>query len=146
MPETTMNKGQRNGWKATTNYPMGETKDHFGRQADRLLHFSTYKDSRGGLTSNAMVCLSRDGMISFAIGGDFSKSILRTSARCTEKSIREQHAQALMQAEAILAEAHAFYDAKDQKAVRDVVAHDIEHGAAPALATNQTVRELSGEA
>lgn len=111
--ETIVSKGQRNGWTASTRFQMGDAKDHFGEPSKRVLHFSTMKSSRGGVFTTARACLERDGMTSFAIFGDYTKTVEQSPARCTEKTVREQHAQALGQAESILAEAHAFYAANE---------------------------------
>jgi hypothetical protein len=144
--ETIIARSKHFGLSATTYFPMGPAKDHFDRPAERKLAIKTGKSIRGGLHATANVELHRDGAISYAIGGDFHQLIVQNGDRCTEKAVCALHAQALAQAPKLLAVAIAFYAAKDQKAVRDVVAADIERGAAPAIATNQTVRELAGEA
>jgi hypothetical protein len=65
-----------------------------------------------------------DGSYSHAFGlgtglGDYSKRVLVTATRCTEKAVREQHTQALGQADALLAEAHAFYAAQEERKAQE---------------------------
>lgn len=113
---TIYDKGPRNGWQATTYFPMGEAKDHFDRPAERRLRINTSKSSRGGISTFASCVLEREGIISFAIGGDYSKTVASESVRCTEKAVREQHQRALALAEQILADARTFYQVKDAEA------------------------------
>jgi hypothetical protein len=110
-PETTFDKSKYYGWRATTYFPMGPARDHFDRPAERMLHISTSKNIYGGLSAIATVALHRDGAMSYAIGGDFHQLIVQNGDRCTEKAVRTLHAQALAQADALLAQARAFYNA-----------------------------------
>ena len=104
----------RNGWQATTLFPMGPAKERHGdKVGERVLEIYTRKEPRGGIHSRAMVMLKRDGWSQHAIGlgagGDYSRGILRAGVKCTEKAVRELHAAALLQADTIMAEAVAHY-------------------------------------
>lgn len=106
---TTVRRNQRGELEATTFIPFGYD--------DRELRITTGKSYRGGISSRAQVGIVTHGsgytgfQISMGLGGggDYSKVIVTTAVRCTEKALRSLHAQALEQAEATLAEARAKY-------------------------------------
>jgi len=110
---TTYTKG-KGGHRACTAFPLGDALDTMGRPGTRVLDITTYKFS-GGLGTFASCHIEAGGMISFFIGGDFHKRAAQLNgARCTEKSVRELHTAVIdQQSSAILAEARAFYEAKD---------------------------------
>lgn len=118
-PNTVIEK-RKDGWHAKTLITLGPApaQEHMAHRGpgERVLSISTYKNSRG-LGSYASVAHHYDGCVSFAIGGDYSKHLIQTQERCTEKAIRAQHAQALALAQQILDEAHAYYAAKDAQKV-----------------------------
>lgn len=105
---------RRDGWEAITYFEIGPAKhDHHSEPGIRSLRISTSKRSRGGISTSATaVVLCPDGTMSWLPFEDFNKHLIAEKVRCTEKSVREQHAKALEQAEAILAEAKAFYAGK----------------------------------
>lgn len=109
-----LSKSDRNGWKAETVYKMGDAgNDMRGRPMTRELHLSTSKDSDGILATRATVYsvgpTMRQHSFGMGGGGDFSRNVTKTRQRCTEKTVREQHAAAEATSEALLVEAHAHY-------------------------------------
>lgn len=124
--ETTITKGS-SGWRATTFITLGPAKDQFGDDGERRLCIETHKAvSGGGMLTRASVSLHKNGMYSHAFGyngqGDYSKRVIQSAARCTEKAVGEQHAQALSQAPALLEEAKAHYAAQEAKKAEAVPA------------------------
>ena len=112
--KTQFSKG-RDGWKGEDTIDMGtQVTDYAGRVQNRVLHITTHKSYRGGLVSAASCMLEGNGFTTFAIGGDYSKTVAKLDNRCTENSVRQLHAAVMeQQADALLAEARAFYEAKD---------------------------------
>jgi hypothetical protein len=123
--ETSYTKGSRDGWKAVTEIPLTQYAtvtekcygDVPGRTFTRVLRISTFKASNGQLISSANVHETGNGMLRMSLGGDFSKRLVTSGVRCTEQAVRAQHENALAVAPAVLAEAHAFYAAKDAEKV-----------------------------
>ncbi len=114
MDETKMTKGS-NGWRAETKIALGMTRPDDFKRGDlaMLLVISTSKAMNGGLYSSANVQAEGFGVVTFEIGGDFSKTIERDrAARCAEKTVAAMQERALGRKEALLAEAKAFYAAK----------------------------------
>ena len=115
--ETTVKKHDHYGWQAQTFIALGAAVDAFGKPGERRLLIETCKGYGPGkaLHSRASVSLhTSDGCYAHAFGlgtglGDYSRVILRSGARCTEKAVRELHAEALLQADACMAEARAWY-------------------------------------
>ena len=89
------------GWKASTDVD-------FNPALNQQLRIATYKSDRGLLTT-ASVHVCKDGMTSFAIFKDFMERVRLSNARCTEKTVRDQHHAAIMELGDILARAHAHY-------------------------------------
>lgn len=97
------------GWKATTDIPL---------EAPRVLRIETSKlEVRGvaaGVSTTASVHKVDGHFITMDLFGDFRKTVARDSiSKCTEKSVKTLHAKALVEADAYVAEAVAFYVAKD---------------------------------
>jgi hypothetical protein len=67
------------------------------------------------MVTNCMVNTESDGFLSWNIFGDFSKRTMFKGVRCTEKTVRELHAQALAVSDLTMSEAAAFYAKKDAK-------------------------------
>jgi hypothetical protein len=113
--ETTYRKHERDGWQARTVADLGPAKDTFGHEGMRQLTVSTSKNTfRRELQASASVSLSMGDHTVHAMGlgtgcGDYSRTILRSGAKCTEKNIRALHVEALMRWDAIMAEARAHY-------------------------------------
>lgn len=113
-PNTTYTKG-KGGWRSKTSIAMGQAKDTIGRYGTRILEINTYKFQMG-LGTFASCSILRDGIMTFAVHGDYSKRVMQTNnVRCTEKSVRDQHEACLSPSslENILNRAREFYDAKD---------------------------------
>lgn len=92
------------GWQARTEIGL-PTKD-------RVLVISTHKTSSGLVTHN-MINTKVGNLLQWEMFGDFSKRLVHTGTRCTEKTVRDLHQQALdVQADTI-AEADAFYAKKE---------------------------------
>ncbi len=80
------------------------------------LELRTYKGSRE-LISSAHIHFVRDGMVTFELFGDFSKTLSRSPVRGTQANIDSQHAR-LFTPQAIddlKAEAGTFYALKAEK-------------------------------
>jgi len=121
--DTTIEK-RKDGWQAKTYIIIGPAEDHFKRSGERRLCIDTSKALRGGLVTRASVSLHQGNSYSHAFGlgtglGDYSKRVLVTATRCTEKAVREQHAQALGQTDALLAEARDFYAAQEARKAQE---------------------------
>ena len=105
----------RDHWKQLT----AKTTVAFGSDR-RELKFSTYKGDSGLRTRASVSTVSEDGR-SYAhdLLGDFSVVVLvDKTARGTEKAIMQQHAQALLQLDDLLAKVAIFYAAKAAKAAK----------------------------
>ena len=102
---TTISKG-RDGWQAETVIDLGIK--------DRVLIVSSHK-ATGGVVTTSTVNTKKDGFLSWDLFGDFRRRTMFKGARCTEKTVRALHQQALDAVEQIKAEAAAFYQVKDAK-------------------------------
>lgn len=112
--KTIYGKSTRGGHEARTLVPMGPVTTHEG-PGERVLTLHTYKGSRGLLT-HASVCVEVATASIHALHGDYSKRVLLTSARATEKAVKVQHDAVVgAQLHTVYAEAVAFYQAKDEK-------------------------------
>jgi hypothetical protein len=114
--ETTIEKSAYNGWNAETLIPMGQTVAPSPGMTggERTLCISTAKAQRGGIYSYATVYIIAPGSRMTEVFGDYRKHFNQTEAKMVnEKRIREAHAVALSQADAIMAEALAFYAKKE---------------------------------
>lgn len=122
--ETRVCKGN-GGWEAESYVGMGPVKDTLGREGVRKLCISTHK-AGAGVVTRATVYVHSEGVRSHAFGlsrygaGDYSRLVAQRAARCTEKTVREQHTQALEDVEALFAEAVAHYEAQAQRRAVDV--------------------------
>lgn len=119
LPATEVSKSKRDGWQASTVFPLGHV-DLAGdgiieRKGERMLTVHTWKSGRGGVMTQASVSLHQpDGCTSHVIFGDFSERLADDrGAKCTEKNVREQHARILSGIEGVLAKAKAFYEKQD---------------------------------
>jgi hypothetical protein len=84
--ETTVKKG-RDGFEAETNIEMAP---------GRVLCIHTCKTSGGGVRTSATLFKVEQHGRSYRIPGDYSKTILiDRDARCTEKTVRAQHCEAI---------------------------------------------------
>lgn len=114
--EVTITKGQRTGWKALTKIALCKVapgSEPLHREGGtRVLRIETGKASRGGIYTTATVILERDGMMTWAIGSDYHKRLAQSPARCTERSVSDLHNEALKLADAVIAEARAYYEAQ----------------------------------
>lgn len=99
---TRINKG-REGWEAKTSVDMGAD--------NRVLIISTHKTT-GGMVASATVN-TRDGdFLVWDMFGDFNQRTKYPGARCTEKTVRDLHQQALDVIDQTMAAAKAHYAAK----------------------------------
>ena len=123
--QMTMTKSAYNGWNADTQIPMGSVEiTSLGEKklARRVLEISTSKRRSGLISSFASVstienCTSSDGQRystkTVELFSGYAKHFNPTPAKtATEKAVKEAHIKALEHAEAILAEAVAYYAAK----------------------------------
>lgn len=105
--ETVIKKG-RDGWAAESKVPM---------DAGRTLRVSTYKGSRGGLSTFATSVIETDCGFSFIVFTDYNKEIADDrSVRCTEKTVHAQHASVMARIGHIVAQANAHQAAIKSKA------------------------------
>ena len=103
----------RDGWRAEDRITLGPAKGSMGRDGERVLHIDTHKSSRGLVTHASVMVHTPDGGMSCVLFGDFSERITVANQRCTERSVREQHAGVMVHAAGIVARAKAFYAAKE---------------------------------
>lgn len=95
----------REGWEAKTTLEMGT--------ANRVLIVTTGKTT-GGMVTRAVVNTDNgDGFLVWNMFGDFNARTFFKGVRCTEKTVRELHQQALDGIEQTLAAARAHYAAED---------------------------------
>lgn len=112
--KTIYGKSQRGGHEAKTLIPMGPVTTMNG-PGERILTIHTWKSGRGLLT-HASCAVTANGATIMEIFGDYSKRVLLTSARCTEKAVKVQHDAIVgAQLHTVYAEAVAFYQEKDAK-------------------------------
>lgn len=108
---TSMQKG-RDGWNAKTDIelePIGPMEP----DAKRILRIETSK-ARAGISTCASVWkLDGRGSMSTILYGDFRKTIAVESSRCTEKSVKTLHENALASKADLLAQVNAYYGAKN---------------------------------
>lgn len=102
---TRIGKG-RDGWEARTEIGLGIS--------NQVLIISTHKTT-GGVVTQATVNKLTDGMLVWEMFGDFSKRQVYKGVRCTEKTIRDLHQQALGVSDITMSEAAAFYTKKDTR-------------------------------
>ncbi len=96
----------RDGWQSENWIPLeGDTMN----VGDRFLRLSTYKSDRAGLVTFATVCTKTDVGYCHAMFSDYSKRVMQSGSRCTEKSVTVQHQTALNDIEFILADARSHY-------------------------------------
>jgi hypothetical protein len=113
MSETRLRK-TKSGWKAETDFPLDD--DHACDEGmSRILQLRTYKHDRGGIITYAGAAQVGGGFTRTAIFQDFHKVVAHSPARATEKAVSEQHAAAVANVEAILAEAVAYEAARREK-------------------------------
>ena len=81
------------------------------------MELSTRKYSNGQIVSAAHIHYAKDGLLTFMMYGDFSKTVLRIKGRATQKTLDAQHAQAFTpeSIEALKSEALAFYASKRKR-------------------------------
>jgi hypothetical protein len=113
---TRVAKHPRSGWEAETAIRFAAPVTVHGRAGHRVLTFRTYKTGHGDLLTTASVALHAGDMVTTVLFGDYHKTLVRGHVRATEKSVREQHARALRETNAIVAEAEAFYARLDAEA------------------------------
>lgn len=108
--ETKTSKGF-DGWRAESIVTLGETSE-----GTRKLELVTYK-VRGGIAAHASVFIWKDGGDGFSckmteIFGDFRKTGIAATPckRVTENAVKEVHARALLEMDALIEEAKAFYE------------------------------------
>ena len=100
----------REGWEAKTIIGMGMN--------NRLLVISTHKTTGGMVNTFAIFTDMGDGGMSCELFGDYSKRTVCKGTRCTEKTVRDLHAQALSVSDLHMRDAADFYAKKD--AAKDV--------------------------
>jgi hypothetical protein len=94
----------RDGWQAETRIAL---------EGGRHLSITTRKGTRG-LRTSAQAYRLENGFMTYALFGDYSKTLSQSPARCTEKAVSELHRQALARLAEIKAEVAAFYAAKGE--------------------------------
>lgn len=100
-------KDPRNGWTARTVIELGAH--------NRVLVIETRK-TQGGMVTSQTVNTKQNGMLAWEMLGDFSKRLVYKGARCTEKTVRDLHQQALGVSDLVMSEAAAYYAKKDSAA------------------------------
>ena len=103
-PKTHVYKNMRGHWTAETLLPF---------DGNKVLKLYTGKTSDGRITSTARVSITEAGGFIFRMFYDYGKTLISNPTRCTEKAVKEQHAQAMLMQETVLAEIAAHYAAKE---------------------------------
>ncbi len=85
---TIVQKSIRGSWEAVDELEIG---------SDRVLKVSTHKVSSGDIVTTATVLKRDNGFLSHMMFRDYSKRLLVSAVRCTEKNVTAHHATALMQ-------------------------------------------------
>jgi hypothetical protein len=102
--DTRIEKDIRNGWKAKTYVKLAD---------GRVLEVATYKTYNGALLTVAIAHqVTEGGFLSYTLYKDYNKRLETTTARCTEKAVKEQHARHLGAMDAIVSDVAAFYAGK----------------------------------
>lgn len=91
------------GWKSESSLPLGDKLE---------LRVTTRKMSSGALVTSAQRYRVENGMISFMMFSDFSKTYKSTKTRCTEKSVNTQHREVMMVIDQIKSDCENFYKQK----------------------------------
>jgi hypothetical protein len=100
--KTDIYKG-RDGWEAHSEIDTGD---------GRVLRIDTHKRGLGGVSTSAtsVVPSADGGGFSYLPFSDFCETVIQErEVRCTEKSVRNQHLRAMLNATDIKAKALAFY-------------------------------------
>lgn len=98
-------KGIR-GWSAEARIPV----DGLPLDGHRFLKVTTHKTDRGELVTSATLCKKEDGGgFSFVVFQDYSKTVIRSKSRCTEKNVEVQQQTALNDLQHILADVRIHY-------------------------------------
>ena len=98
--------------------PLGESLTIIAakREGQEVLQISTYKGDRGQLVTHATCAHMKEeagySTMTFEIFGDYSRRIISRTARCTEKTVREQHAHGVTMVGAVIEEAREYYRRK----------------------------------
>ena len=104
----------RDGWEGKTDITLSPEVAAVVAGASGLtegtpvLRISTHKRSAGVVTS-ASVHHEHDGMETFVVYQDYMKTVGQRAARCTEKTVTEQHCSALQSVPEVVADVHAHY-------------------------------------
>ena len=92
-----------NGWTAETQIDIPDVGENF------VLRIATSKWGKGTVVTNASVS-KRDGyFLSHRLYEDYSKVILSEVTRCTEKTVRSQHASVTGMVEAVIGAVREHY-------------------------------------
>lgn len=117
---TLTEKSAFNGWQSITEARIGPALDYSNKPGERIARLKTRKNNTG-IVSEVSVFIrtssgSEQSKLSFGSGGDYHKTLLsRPGMRCTDKNVRELHAQALALWPAAIEEARQHYiDGKDK--------------------------------
>ncbi len=95
----------RDGWQAENRIPLEGDTINVG---DRFVKLLTYKGDRG-LVTRATVCTKTEFGYTHELFGDYSKRVMQSNTRATEKAVTVQHQAALNDLEFILADARSHY-------------------------------------
>ena len=102
--DTFTHKDKRSGWRSETRFKLG-SNDTGKYQLD----ITTRKNFGGQLITIATVGRIERGCITYRLYIDYSRTVTKTDARCTEKNVDEQHAKALEMLVTIVADVRAHY-------------------------------------
>lgn len=97
---TFISRDYRKAWKAETKIKLGD-----GWQLD----ITTRKTDNGDLSTSASMGKVERGFITHRMYADYNRNVFRRAARCTDKNVTAQHAEALAMLDTILADARAHH-------------------------------------
>ena len=102
---TIVHKNIRNSWCA---------EDTIDLVANRVLKISTHTTSSKALVTSATVHTKSNGFLSHMVYQDFSQRVIVAHARCSEKNVAAQHAEAMSKINEIHSAITAWYAKKDE--------------------------------
>lgn len=115
--DTFTHKDKRSGWRSETRVKLG-SNDTGKYQLD----ITTRKNSNGQLITTATVGKIERGCITYRLYIDYSRTVTKTDARCTEKNVDDQHAKALDMMDTIVADVRAHYARMNETITEDTSA------------------------
>ena len=97
---TTVQKDMRGNWRAKDVIQLGNNK---------VLEIATHKVGDGSIVTSATVNIMEGGFATHRVFTDFSKRLLTSKVRCTEKNVGSLHETCMVNVPALKEAIAAFY-------------------------------------